>query len=38
MIVDDTWLRQILWREEAHFYLSGIVSTYNGHIWSETSF
>ncbi|GFX82889.1 uncharacterized protein TNCV_2958451 [Trichonephila clavipes] len=35
MTVDLSWPWNILWGNEAHFYLNGIVNTYNCCIWAK---
>jgi hypothetical protein len=37
MEVDDAWHWEILWEDEAHFYLNGTVNTQNCRIWDTKS-
>ncbi|GBN56348.1 hypothetical protein AVEN_11437-1 [Araneus ventricosus] len=34
MVVDFTWPWNILWSDEAHFYLNGDVNTHNCRLWA----
>lgn len=35
MSVDQEWIRQVMWTDEAHFHLHGSVNTHNCVIWSK---
>ncbi|UYV79759.1 hypothetical protein LAZ67_18000579 [Cordylochernes scorpioides] len=32
--IDENWLSNVLWTDEAHFYLNGEVNTQNSRIWA----